>query len=465
MRMKHIFSRVFVGALCLFMSHIISPQTVVLAATDHYHTAESFRILPGGSVVVEAAFHDVEVTLTSDSNIEVEINMQVTASSEQNVERLMNEYKPVFTEEENLLRIRSLSGDQFNFSWRQSLSGKIKISVPTNTDLQIKTASGDCVFRGDFSESFITSSTASGDISFQGEAERFTAHTASGRIEAEFEAPTALVEARSASGDIRISGPAKKTELHSASGNIDINGLIGEINVSNVSGDLNAYWESISDKINIMAETVSGDLRFRFPEDITVSGEMKSTSGRINSDFPGRFSGRSNSLFILDGGVDALWLSASTVSGSIDLTSRDYPSLPQIETIKDTKSSWHDVSFDLFTEDPSPVVILNLYHYERMMAPGLKYRLRDDLYATGNIEYSYRERDVEIQIGAVYFLPYDLFLFSFYGGGGAQFSTSKGYQYPYIMMGTDFLFFFAELIYPWETNISPRSRFGFSINF
>ncbi len=465
MRMRHISPRVLVGALCLFLLHIISPQVAVLAAADYYHTMESFRVTPGASVEVEVAFHEVEVILTSNPSIEVEVNMQVTASSEQDVERLMNEYKPGFTAEDNLLRIRSLPDGLFNYSWYQSLSGQIKIAVPAQTDLKIKTASGDCVFRGDFGESSIIAATASGNISFIGEAERFTAHTASGEIEAEFKTPVASVEARSSSGDIWISGPVKKAELHSASGAINISGLSGEINVSNVSGDLNAYWETISDKINIVAETVSGDLRFCFPEGTTVSGEIKSNTGRINSEFPGRFSGRSNSLFILDGGVDALQISASTVSGSIELTSGEYPFLPKIGTIKTMNPPWHDVSFDFFTEDSSPVVILNLYHYESMVTPGLKYRLRDHFYATGNVEYSYRERDVRMQIGAVYFLPYDFLLFSFYGGGGAQFSNNKGYQYPYIMMGTDFLFFFAELIYPWEINTSPRSRFGFSINF
>ena len=462
MSIRRFTSRILRGVLGLILLHIISPQASVLAATDYYHTVESFRLSPGASVVVEVAFHDVEVTVSPDYRVEVEVNTEITAASEQNVARLLKEYKPVFTERADRLQIISRSDGHSNFNW--NCSGKIKIAVPAQTSVGLKSASGACVVRGNFDKNTITVSTASGDISFRGETERLTANSASGKINAEFAGPAALVQARTASGAIRINGPVKKTELYSISGMIEMWDLQKEINVSTVSGSINGYWETIPNQIILAADSVSGDLRFRFPEWTTVGGELETTSGRIDSEFPGRFSGRSNRLFILEGGYD-VQVHASTVSGSIELSSKGSSFFTPIETLETHKPAWPDVSSDFFDKDHSPVFMLNLCYHDRMLAPGLKYRLHDGLYAKGNFEYSYQEWALRMQLGAVYYLPHDFFIFSFYGGGGVQFSGRNGYQYPYVVMGADFLFLFTEIIYPWEINYAPSSRFGFSFNF
>lgn len=404
MEIRRITSRILLGVLSLILLHIVSPSARVMAATDYYHHKESFSVSPGASVVVEVAFHEVEVTIGADARVDVEVNTQITATSEQNVARLLREYEPVFTENEQRLQIRSRSDGHSVSTW--NCSGQIKIAVPAKTSLEIK----------------------------------------------------------SASGAIRINGPVKKTELHSISGTIDMMEPGEEINVSTVSGNINGYWETIPEQIILAAKSVSGSLHFRFPKLTMVSGELKTTSGRIDSEFPGRFTGRSHRLFILEGGYD-VQIDASTVGGSIQLGSEGRPFSTQMETFETEKPVWSDVSFDLYGKEPSPVLTLNLYYVDRKLMPGLKYRLKEDLYATGNIDYSYQEWALRMQLGAIYYLPHDFFLLSFYGGGGVQFSAQNGYQYPYVVLGSDFLFFFGEIIYPWEINYSPSTRCGFSFNF
>ncbi len=96
---------------------------------------------------------------------------------------------------------------------------------------------------------------------------------------------------------------------------------------------------------------------------------------------------------------------------------------------------------------------------------GTKLRIANNVYATGNIDYRKSTRDFEIQAGAVYLFPPKILIFKFYTGGGYQFSRNEGVQYPYVSVGTNFLFFFSEVIYPMRSGLDPKYRVGFSFKF
>ena len=96
---------------------------------------------------------------------------------------------------------------------------------------------------------------------------------------------------------------------------------------------------------------------------------------------------------------------------------------------------------------------------------GYKHRLSDNFYATANLHYRRSITDLELQTGAVYLIPRKIIIFTLYGGGGIQFSRNEGYQYPYLIVGTNFLFLFTEIIHPLESGKEPNYRFGFSFKF
>lgn len=96
---------------------------------------------------------------------------------------------------------------------------------------------------------------------------------------------------------------------------------------------------------------------------------------------------------------------------------------------------------------------------------GLKHRLFRNVYATGNLDYRNSSNDLEFQAGAVYLIPRKIIIFRLYGGGGYQFSRNEGYQYPYVTVGTNFIFLFSEIIYPMRNGIDSKYRFGFSFKF
>lgn len=96
---------------------------------------------------------------------------------------------------------------------------------------------------------------------------------------------------------------------------------------------------------------------------------------------------------------------------------------------------------------------------------GLKHHLGSNVYATGNLDYRDAISDLQFRTGAVYFFPVKILIFQFFTGGGIQLSRNDGYQYPYVTIGTNFLFLYTEMIHPIESRTSPEYRFGFSFKF
>ncbi len=96
---------------------------------------------------------------------------------------------------------------------------------------------------------------------------------------------------------------------------------------------------------------------------------------------------------------------------------------------------------------------------------GTKFRIANNVYATGNIDYRDSTKDLEFQAGAVYLFPAKLLIFKLYAGGGYPLSRNEGFQYPYRSVGTNFLFLFSEIIYPMKSALDPKYRAGFSIRF
>lgn len=118
------------------------------------------------------------------------------------------------------------------------------------------------------------------------------------------------------------------------------------------------------------------------------------------------------------------------------------------------------------TATTSPNTLLNLYSVEDSFAVGLQQHLWGNFYGAADVEYWNSLQDLRFQASALYFIPREALFFKFYGGIGDQFSRdSSSYNYPYIIFGTRFLFFFAEALYPWAKQVKPEYRLGFSLDF
>jgi len=96
---------------------------------------------------------------------------------------------------------------------------------------------------------------------------------------------------------------------------------------------------------------------------------------------------------------------------------------------------------------------------------GYKHSIYRNVYLTGNMDYESSDADLLFQAGAVYMIPRKILFFRLYGGGGLEISRNRGVMYPYVTVGTNFWFLYAEICHPLEKEETPGYRFGFSFSF
>jgi len=96
---------------------------------------------------------------------------------------------------------------------------------------------------------------------------------------------------------------------------------------------------------------------------------------------------------------------------------------------------------------------------------GYKHRVAGNIFLTGNMDYVNSDADLLFRAGAAYMIPRKILLFRLYGGGGLEMSRNRGVMYPYVGVGTNFWFLYAEIYHPLEKEKTPGYRFGFSFSF
>lgn len=166
-----------------------------------------------------------------------------------------------------------------------------------------------------------------------------------------------------------VSGTSAKTSVRSLAGNITLDGVTGTVVADTVSGDVNAQgvggrieFKSASGDLTIadaaverlaaktlsgrvtadLAEacgalritTVSGPVIVRLPGDASTRVQLRSTLGRVSSDFPGLDGADRASANTLSGtlGSGSGRLSVTTMSGQVTLLERSGPNPPGPQT-------------------------------------------------------------------------------------------------------------------------------------
>jgi DUF4097 and DUF4098 domain-containing protein YvlB len=139
----------------------------------------------------------------------------------------------------------------------------VMISVPEESSLEVKTASGDTQCHGPLEN--VELHSASGDIHVSDPVVSLEVKTASGDVVVGRVIES--LECRSASGDVRCASAAVRTDVTTASGDVTVTAeQAGEISVKAVSGDVRVNIAS-GLVIDVDGTTVSGDMGSSIPLD------------------------------------------------------------------------------------------------------------------------------------------------------------------------------------------------------
>ncbi len=289
----------------------------VAHAQIELHQEHTFEARPGQTVVIDVSFHQVEVRVQPGATVHAVVDL-ATSGSNGKAERAIAELTPVFEDKGDRLLIRSTRKGGWNWS-SAKLKGRVTVTMPPDLDLSIDGSSGSITIDGDLGDAAVSCDASSGSVTIDGAMRDLVVDTSSGSIKARVSRPLDRFTADASSGSIRLSGGARVTSADASSGSITVSGLLGDANLSTSSGSITARWDSIPPGASIRAGASSGSVTLELPPGTELSGTANTSSGGIESDFPGTFE-RSNARF--NGGSGAVEIRVSTSSGSVRVLSR-----------------------------------------------------------------------------------------------------------------------------------------------
>ncbi len=144
---------------------------------------------------------------------------------------------------------------------------------------------------------------------------------------------TGPVDARTVSGDVEAQGLDGRVGFNSVSGDLTLaDGTVEKLEAKTVSGRVTADID-LDDGGALRVATVSGAVAIRLPTEASTRVELRSTTGRVQSEFGGLSASRSPGSSTLTGtlGSGAGRLQVTTVSGQVTLLERNHRAAAQGE--------------------------------------------------------------------------------------------------------------------------------------
>jgi DUF4097 and DUF4098 domain-containing protein YvlB len=293
--------------------------------SDHHET-RSFAAAPGKLVRLDLRSLDAEVEVVTGESIDVEVRLEAHSSSRAAAQRWIERNTPVMDDSPSRLEITVPKRSGVSVIGFIATEGTVHVKLPAQCMLEVRTASGDVSLSGEGTLSTpVRVDTTSGDVTVRGGTRELLLDTSSGDIRVTG-AALAVLEANTSSGDVQLDSGAGRAVIETASGDAALRNLAGDLSATSSSGDVEARWSRLPAGARVRIETASGEVTLRMPAAVPLTGEVRTSSGRIQSDFPGA-EDRRGRRFTLPGAAAGppesaaagAELSIKTVSGDVTL--------------------------------------------------------------------------------------------------------------------------------------------------
>ena len=277
---------------------------IALLAQDTGSRSKSFSVSKGGTFEISTGSGDIRVNVWSKN----EVHVEAEGIDPDELDRLE------MTQSGSTVRVR------FRPRWRSGSDARFLVDVPSEFNLDMRTAGGDLVVVGAL-KGYLKGSTSGGDIKLDdvdGKIEMSTSggnvrcgfvrgdaelKTSGGDIElkeasGEVEVSTSggdidvgnvgkSLRARTSGGDIKIGNVGGEADVSTAGGDIQVGKVSGQASLSTAGGDIGL--QSASGKVS--AKTAGGDIHLR---DITGSIEARTAGGDVEAELIPSGKGRSS---------------------------------------------------------------------------------------------------------------------------------------------------------------------------
>jgi DUF4097 and DUF4098 domain-containing protein YvlB len=327
-QMKLFYSVVLLVCLCAFHT---------LALTDE-HVTETRGAKPGGKLIIDVDFGNIDVTTGATDKVVVTAYRAVDAHSKEKEKQYLKATPIVVTTEGNSVVVRARSKKGWSFwSWfgHTRTEGTYNIQVPATFDSDLQTEGGEVSVTGLTGRTKVE--TSGGDLKFERLHGPLKAETSGGTIE--MGACDGTLDIESSGGSIAVDGGSGTLRGQTSGGNVTVVDFAGDANVessggrlrlANIAGNLNGETSggSISAALSspvhgdVKLETSAGSIEVIAPPDAALTVDAETSAGKVSSDLPitATTSSGDGLRGTINGGGKRLRLRTS--AGSISIRSR-----------------------------------------------------------------------------------------------------------------------------------------------
>ena len=283
------------------------------------HDTKTFPAAAGKLVRLDVRSLDVDVSVAPVESITAEVDIDARSSSRAAARRWVDSHTPTFEDSPSTLEIRQNPGRSgvVIFGYIDT-KGRVKVTVPPSSRLEIRTSSGDVTVTGEATVSGpVRIRTSSGSVTVTGGLKELIAKTSSGDVVVRRQALTEL-EADTSSGDVTLESGSQRAIVGTSSGDVRLEQLQGGLSVDTSSGEVAASWSTLAAGATVRVHTSSGDARLRVPASSPLRGLISTRSGSIRSDLAGTSGRHEHELSFTASGA-AAEIDIRTSSGDVSL--------------------------------------------------------------------------------------------------------------------------------------------------
>jgi hypothetical protein len=278
----------------------LTASVAAFAATEEQFN-RAFAVQPGGKVMADVDFGEIDVKTNATSEVTVDVWRKVTRSKKADEEAFLRDCPVTFTQDGNTVTIRSHRGTktQRTRGFNNRTEGKYTLTVPAQFAARLTTAGGGISVEGLVGA--VLANTSGGGLRFTHVHGPLTGTTAGGGIdvtdcEGEIRIRTSgggirvtggggSLDGKTSGGGVSVKDFAGSARVRTSGGGITLVNIAGEVDGVTSGGPINATLHApLPGPVNL--STSGGGVTVKVPETSAFRLDAETSAGSVILDLP-----------------------------------------------------------------------------------------------------------------------------------------------------------------------------------
>jgi len=287
--------------LMLLAAVLLAPLATMAQEYDHEEIIEDrFDIGNGDLLTIDSDLGSIEIVGGNGDNVFLTVIKGVNNVSDREADRLFDRFELDIRESSRGLEILGdYDKPSGKINWKRSLRVHFQLTVPSDTEIDVKTAGGSISIEDIDAE--VMAKTSGGSLTLEDIDGPLNAHTSGGSIKAfnigdrtevrtsggsiTIENADGYVSAKTSGGSIKVNGADGDVDANTSGGSITLKEVYGSVNAQTSGGSVTA--EVIGQPQEDMTlKTSGGTVTLYIEDDVRADINASASGGSVSTEIP-----------------------------------------------------------------------------------------------------------------------------------------------------------------------------------